>query len=268
MSHLKNPSWVSEKMPEMIVKIVGSKYVRYRVDNSKCCPVVGQENTISHLIEMMRRIPNINSFRGSLLRRDRTLCDLLSVSEFLSVCESHGVSIPPSSLIPLLEDDVFAHQGKIRWRKIFDLLHSTEQSLPQENEATKDLPSYSKDLEIQVSPQQSSLTSECFPVASATVPLQGSRPMSEPALHLFEERSCWEPVAWIDRFKKLENVLWLCQIKDTGLVEKERARQILHRYNVLYGLSLSEEKMAEALEKFGVKDHMTLGPALLFLKDL
>lgn len=53
-----------------------------------------------------------------------------------------------------------------------------------------------------------------------------------------------------------------------GLVEKERARQILHRYNVLYGLSLSEEKMAEALEKFGVKDHVTLGPVLLFLKDL
>ncbi|XP_077322972.1 uncharacterized protein C1orf87 homolog [Lithobates pipiens] len=266
MSHLKNPSWVSEKMPEMIVKIVGSKYVRYLADNSKCCPVVGQENVISHLIEMMCRIPNINSFRGSLLRRDRTLCDLLSVSEFLSVCESHGVSIPPSSLIPLLEDDVFAHQGKIRWRKILDLLQS--QYLPQENEATEDLPVYSKDPEIQVSPQDSSLTSECSRAANAMAPLQGSRPVSEPALHLFEERSCWEPGAWIDRFKKLENVLWLCQIKDTGLVEKKRARQILHRYNVLYGLSLSEEKMAEALEKFGVEDHVTLGPALLFLKDL
>ncbi|XP_072277284.1 uncharacterized protein C1orf87 homolog [Pyxicephalus adspersus] len=273
MSHHKNPSEVGQQMPKTIVKIVGSKYMRCPVDRSECCPGGNRENFLLHLKGMLSGISNINSFRGSLLRRDRTLCGLLSIPEFLSVCESHGLSISPSSLLPLLEDDGFTDQGKIRWRKIVDLLNDStghgDDSTQKDGEVNEDSPVCSKEPEIQMNPQllDSSQTSEGLPLGGLRAPQRGSRPASEPAFHLFEG-SCDEGGAWIDRFTMLEKVLWLCQIKDSGLVEVERARQILRRYNALYGLSLSGEKIEEALEKFGSGGHVTLGPMLHFLKEL
>ncbi|XP_068098596.1 uncharacterized protein C1orf87 homolog isoform X2 [Hyperolius riggenbachi] len=273
MSDHTSPPRAREKIPETIVKIIASKYVRYPVHKYEGCPngdrVKG--NARLYIKELMSGIQNIDSFRGSLLRRDRHSCSLLSISEFVSVCESHGVSIPPASMLPLLEDNAFADQGKLRWRNIADVLRENEHRKSSLNRDRAE-DHLLRDDETKSPPcldTSERPTSEHLPAPTTNLtPPQTSRPVSEPALHLFEEGDSEERGAWIDRFKKMENVLRMCQIKDTGLVEAERANQIIHKYNLIYGLSLSEEKMAEALGKFCAGDHMTLEPLLIFLKEL
>ncbi|KAM3915025.1 uncharacterized protein C1orf87 homolog [Leptodactylus fuscus] len=104
-----------------------------------------------------------------------------------------------------------------------------------------------------------------------------NRPVSEPALHLFQPSRSDEEEAWIDRFMRLENILKLCQIKDTGiiitrsstcLVDADRANQIINKYNLIYSLCLSPEKISEALSRFRNGGHILLEPVLCFLKEL
>ncbi|XP_063795318.1 uncharacterized protein C1orf87 homolog [Pseudophryne corroboree] len=278
MSHIRSPRPVSDAMPEMVVKIIGSKYVRYPVDQAKQCPVrnndVGSSESAIRVI--FSGIHDVDSFRQDLLRMDRSSCGLLSVSEFHSVCERHGASAPFSVLIRLLKDDAFTERGKIRWKKIVELLHGADnQNKPsqQEDAGKEDPPSPRTEADSTAQPGHTDVsgrqTSEGPYLAGNNCSSQwDSRPATEPALHSFERRSSEDQEAWIDRFKRLENVLQLCQIKDTGLVETARAKDVIHKFNVIYNLNLSAEKITEALEKFSSGDCFLLRPALLFLKEL
>ena len=54
----------------------------------------------------------------------------------------------------------------------------------------------------------------------------------------------------------------------TGVVEKERARRLIHNYNLIYNLSLSPRKIDQALRRFSAGENMLLEPALQYLKEL
>ncbi|XP_041446344.1 uncharacterized protein C1orf87-like [Xenopus laevis] len=49
-------------------------------------------------------------------------------------------------------------------------------------------------------------------------PQRNIRPASEPVLHHSKQSSSIDQETWIDRFKKLENALQLCQIENSGNV--------------------------------------------------
>ncbi|XP_069837433.1 uncharacterized protein C1orf87 homolog isoform X2 [Dendropsophus ebraccatus] len=242
---------------------------------------------MSHVQKTFRGIQDIKSFRQSLFRRDRSSCGLLPVSEFQAVCASHGTSLTLPSLAPLLEDDAFSDQGNIRWKQIVDLLLETEKEKKstEQKQTAASVPEVKEDA---VEKQKDSIIDEedeeglghGGPLQSKTRLPSGVacrmnaapwdfRPLSEPAIHLYEpHRSDKEEEAWIDRFMKLETVLELCQIQDTGLVDAERAKQVINKYNVIYNLCLSPEKISEAIDKFQVGAHILLGPTLDFLKEL
>ncbi|XP_070259458.1 uncharacterized protein C1orf87 homolog isoform X2 [Myotis yumanensis] len=54
----------------------------------------------------------------------------------------------------------------------------------------------------------------------------------------------------------------------TGILEKERARRLIHNYNLIYNLSLSPRKIDQALRRFRSGENMLLEPALRYLKEL
>lgn len=53
-----------------------------------------------------------------------------------------------------------------------------------------------------------------------------------------------------------------------GVLEKERARRLIHNYNLIYNLSLSPRKIDQALRRFRSGENMLLEPALQYLKEL
>ncbi|TKC35324.1 hypothetical protein EI555_014481 [Monodon monoceros] len=94
------------------------------------------------------------------------------------------------------------------------------------------------------------------------------RPVSQPFVSPVMKNTSEECETWIDRLKKLENALYLCDLSNTGVLENERARCLIHNYNLIYNLSLSPRKIDQALRRFHAGENMLLEPALQYLKEL
>lgn len=92
------------------------------------------------------------------------------------------------------------------------------------------------------------------------------RPVSQPPESSIKKSE--ESVTWMDRFRKLENALYLCDPSNTGVLERERAKRLIHNYNLIYNLSLSPRKIDQALRRFRAGENMLLEPALRYLKEL
>ncbi|ETE67462.1 putative protein C1orf87, partial [Ophiophagus hannah] len=74
--------------------------------------------------------------------------------------------------------------------------------------------------------------------------------------------------AWIDRFRKMEKALYLSDVKNTGKLEKEKAKRLIHNYNQIYDLCLSPLKIDKAFRPFHYHQDMPLEPLLQYLKEL
>ncbi|KAH0515096.1 hypothetical protein LTLLF_132240 [Microtus ochrogaster] len=94
------------------------------------------------------------------------------------------------------------------------------------------------------------------------------RPVSQPDLSPAMMKEAEQPELWIDRFRKLEKALYLCDLSNTGVLEKERVRRLIHNYNLIYNLSLSPQKIDLALRRFRSGENVMLEPALRYLKEL
>ncbi|KAL7985030.1 hypothetical protein Chor_003600 [Crotalus horridus] len=77
-----------------------------------------------------------------------------------------------------------------------------------------------------------------------------------------------EQEAWIDRFRKLEKALYLSDVKNTGKLEKEKAKRLIHNYNQIYDLCLSPLKIDKAFRPFRYGQDLPLEPLLQYLKEL
>uniref|UniRef100_A0A8C2PBB1 Carcinoma-related EF-hand protein n=1 Tax=Capra hircus TaxID=9925 RepID=A0A8C2PBB1_CAPHI len=93
-------------------------------------------------------------------------------------------------------------------------------------------------------------------------------PETSPSVSPVMKNTAEECETWINRFRKLENALYLCDLSNTGVLEKERARCLIHNYNLIYNLSLSPRKIDQALRSFCAGENMLLEPALRYLKEL
>ncbi|KAM8930127.1 uncharacterized protein C1orf87 homolog [Pelodytes ibericus] len=265
MSHAKRFPPGNDAMPKIIVKIVGSKYVKFFADPADSSTIQSEEieNNMSQIAKEFGGVGYTESLTQSLLERDPTLRGIVSSKEFQAVCDSHGVSLSSSLLQSLLKDPNYSNGGNIRWQMFIDLLQRVKNE-SRHRQGIVHINLYWKDpLDNQ-------------PCDGCSLPLVGiqccsprdTRPISEPALRLSKDRHSADPETWIDRFKKLENVLHLCEIGNSGLVEMERAKKLIYNYNLIYRLSLSTAKIEEALRTLGSGPNIPVEPLLLYLKEL
>ncbi|XP_012691588.2 uncharacterized protein C1orf87 homolog isoform X3 [Clupea harengus] len=74
--------------------------------------------------------------------------------------------------------------------------------------------------------------------------------------------------SWVERFQKMERALDLCDIQNTGLLDKDKARRLIQNYNVILDLNLSPLKIAEATRSIHSEGRIHLASALRCLKGL
>nr|XP_060477240.1 uncharacterized protein C1orf87 homolog [Panthera onca] len=171
-----------------------------------------------------------------------------------------------------------------RWQNVVELLSKASSDLPH------DLPTGKKAKETSATTMQAEVAKisqgrtehmkipeeELQPenppaeISSPKDPLKALkvRPISQPLVTPMMKNEPEEYETWTDKFRKLENALYLCDLTNTGVLEKERARRLIHNYNLIYNLSLSPRKIDQALRRFRAGENMLLEPALQYLKEL
>uniref|UniRef100_A0ABI7XW65 Uncharacterized protein n=1 Tax=Felis catus TaxID=9685 RepID=A0ABI7XW65_FELCA len=295
----------SDAVPEMVVKIIGSKHFRYLVEKPKIkenenlkteTQTVLQKSMIGSARQMSRDSPAPTNPTDHQINHDpddeeenkhqennqspennqKFLTGALT-SRFLdgkvrAICGKHGLYLTLSFLETLLSHQNLGYHGEI---------NKASSNLPH------DLPIGKKAKETSATTMQAEaakislgrtehmvctwLPRRSYNQTSAPKdPLKALkvRPISQPFVTPMMKNEPEEYETWTDRFRKLENALYLCDLTNTGVLEKERARRLIHNYNLIYNLSLSPRKIDQALRRFRAGENMLLEPTLQYLKEL
>ncbi|KAM8792311.1 LOW QUALITY PROTEIN: uncharacterized protein C1orf87 homolog [Rhynchonycteris naso] len=226
---------------------------------------------------------NIESLHLSFRKEDRAFSGYLTPLKVRDVCGKHGLYLTLSLLETLLSHQDLTYQNEIKWQSFIELLSRASSDLSydlpigkkrKESSATSvqaEAPVMSGQNEHMKSPEEEqqpkNLPAESSPprdpLSSLTI-----KPVSQPFASPAMKNKPEECETWIDRFRKLENALYLCDLSNTGVLGKERARRLIHNYNLIYNLSLSPQKMDQALKRFCSGENMLLEPARQYLKEL
>ncbi|XP_008166084.2 uncharacterized protein C1orf87 homolog isoform X3 [Chrysemys picta bellii] len=207
----------------------------------------------------------------SFQKEDKSFSGLLSLYEIETVCQKHRLTLTPLLLEALLNNHDLCKQGKIQWKKFMELLKKAH------SDAIPNLPVPVGEVKEEIGDDVAARlenTKEHEILASKT--WARNYPATEgkerPAIQSFfsptDSSDSEEQEAWIDRFRKLERALYLCDIKNTGMLEKEKAKRLIHNYNLIYDLSLSPLKIDQAFRNFRCGENMPLQPVLQYLKEL
>nr|XP_008166083.1 uncharacterized protein C1orf87 homolog isoform X2 [Chrysemys picta bellii] len=207
----------------------------------------------------------------SFQKEDKSFSGLLSLYEIETVCQKHRLTLTPLLLEALLNNHDLCKQGKIQWKKFVELLKKAH------SDVIPNLPVPVGEVKEEIGDDVAARlenTKEHEILASKT--WARNYPASEgkerPAIQSFfsptDSSDSEEQEAWIDRFRKLERALYLCDIKNTGMLEKEKAKRLIHNYNLIYDLSLSPLKIDQAFRNFRCGENMPLQPVLQYLKEL
>ncbi|XP_045147681.1 uncharacterized protein C1orf87 homolog [Echinops telfairi] len=218
---------------------------------------------------------NIDNLNLSFRKEDRSFSGCLPPPKVRAICGKHGIYLTLSLLETLLNYQDLGYQNEIKWQNFVELLSKAS------SEMSSDLPRGKKGEEVPATPAEPEVPelpeSKVEHVKNPDEELQPESPpaetlkiraVSQPFVDLIRKNESEECETWIDRFRKLENALYLCDLSNTGLLEKERARRLIHNYNLLYNLSLSPLKIDQALRRFRLGENMLLEPALRYLKEL
>lgn len=227
---------------------------------------------------------NIENLNLSFRKEDRSFSGCLPPAKVRAICGKHGLYLTLSLLETLLNHQNLGYQDEIKWQNFVELLSRASADLssgltPGKNEkeapATPEQPEVSElsqsKAEHMKTPEE--VLSPGNPPAETPTPEEPLnnlkiRPISQPFVSPALKNRSEECETWIDRFRKLENALYLCDLSNTGVLEKERARRLIHNYNLIYNLSLSPRKIDQALRRFRSGENMLLEPALRYLKEL
>ncbi|KAM5265655.1 uncharacterized protein C1orf87 homolog isoform 1-T2 [Hipposideros larvatus] len=227
---------------------------------------------------------NIQNLNLSFRKEDRSFSGYLPPPKVRAICGKHGLYLTLSLLETLLSHQDLGYQGEIKWQNFVELLSRASSDLSsdlptgrkvKETSATPlqpEVPEMSQGITEHMKTPEEELHSENLPAeTSAPKDLLSSltiRPASQPFLSPMMKNKPEECETWIDRFRKLENALYLCDLSNTGVLEKDRAKRLIHNYNLIYNLSLSPRKIDQALKRFRSGGNMLLEPALQYLKEL
>ncbi|XP_042809093.1 uncharacterized protein C1orf87 homolog isoform X2 [Panthera leo] len=227
---------------------------------------------------------NIENLSRNFQKEDRSFSGSLPLPKVRAICGKHGLYLTLSFLETLLSHQNLGYHGEIKWQNFVELLSKASSDLPH------DLPTGKKAKETSATTMQAEVAKisqgrtehmkipeeELQPenppaeISSPKDPLKALkvRPISQPLVTPMMKNEPEEYETWTDKFRKLENALYLCDLTNTGVLEKERARRLIHNYNLIYNLSLSPRKIDQALRRFRAGENMLLEPALQYLKEL
>ncbi|XP_032969051.1 uncharacterized protein C1orf87 homolog isoform X1 [Rhinolophus ferrumequinum] len=227
---------------------------------------------------------NTDNLNRSFRKEDRSFSGCLPPPKVRAICGKHGLYLTLSLLETLLSHQDLGYQDEIKWQNFVELLSRASSDLSsdlptgrkvKETSATPvqpEVPEVSQgktehmktpDEELQPENLPAETSAPKDPLSSLTI-----RPVSQPFVGPAIKNKDEECETWIDRFRKLENALYLCDLSNTGVLEKERAKRLIHNYNLIYNLSLSPRKIDQALKRFRSGENMLLEPALRYLKEL
>ncbi|KAM9693361.1 uncharacterized protein C1orf87 homolog [Dama dama] len=227
---------------------------------------------------------NIEKLNLSFRKEDRSFSGCLPPPKVRAICGKHGLYLTLSLLETLLNHQDLGYQDEIKWENFVEWLGRASSDLSsnfppgkkgKEISATPghpEVPELSQGKTEQMKTPEKDLKPE-NPPAETSAPKDilnalKIRPVSQPSVSPVMKNTSEECETWIDRFRKLENALYLCDLSNTGVLEKERARRLIHNYNLIYNLSLSPRKIDQALRSFRAGENMLLEPALRYLKEL
>lgn len=212
-------------------------------------------------------------------KEDHSFSGCLPLPKIMSICSKHGLHITMTLLETLLHHQDLGYRGEIKWKNFVKWLNRASSDLQcdmpagknkkevQENlvnipEGTQRNTEYVKTSEKNLQPKTSTTSAPEGPVTAFKY-----RPASEPGEHRAMMKD-EQPELWIDRFRKLENALYLCDLSNTGVLEWERAKRLIDNYNLIYNLSLSPRRIDQAFRRFRSGENIILEPALQYLKEL
>ncbi|XP_042638373.1 uncharacterized protein C1orf87 homolog [Orycteropus afer afer] len=227
---------------------------------------------------------NIDNLNLNFRKEDRSFSGCLPPPKVRAICGKHGLYLTLSLLETLLNHQDLSYQNEIKWQNFVELLSRAfsdmSSDLPAgENEkevaatpVEPEVPEMSQSKNEHMKTPKEELQPESPPAETLAPkdPLSSLkiRPVSQPFVDPVKKTESEECETWIDRFRKLENALYLCDLSNTGVLEKGRARRLIHNYNLIYNLSLSPRKIDQALRRFRSGENMLLEPALQYLKEL
>ncbi|XP_004483929.2 uncharacterized protein C1orf87 homolog [Dasypus novemcinctus] len=244
--------------------------------------------SLSEILKMALRATNgklnIENLNLSFRKEDRSFSGCLPPPKVRAICGKHGLYLTLSLLETLLNHQNLGYQDEIKWQNFVELLNKASSDLSSDfptGENRKEIPSTPVEPEV---PELSQSTTKHMKTPEEELQPENSpaetlapkdplnslkiRPVSQPFVCPVMKSKSEECEMWIDRFRKLENALYLCDLNNTGVLEKERARRLIHNYNLIYNLSLSPRKIDQALRRFRSGENMLLEPALRYLKEL
>ncbi|XP_041507094.1 uncharacterized protein C1orf87 homolog [Microtus oregoni] len=225
---------------------------------------------------------NIDNLNLSLRKEDRSFSGCLPLSKVRAICGKHGLYLTLTLLETLLNHQDLGYQGEIKWQNFVKWLERASSDLLCDSPVGKngkktpgtlvEVPERPQSKTEHVKTPEENLWPE-NPTAMISAPQEPvnsfkKRPVSQPDLSPAMMKEAEQPELWIDRFRKLENALYLCDLSNTGVLEKERVRRLIHNYNLIYNLSLSPRKIDLALRRFCSGENVILEPALRYLKEL
>ncbi|ERE83052.1 EF-hand-like domain containing protein [Cricetulus griseus] len=225
---------------------------------------------------------NIDNLNLSFRKEDWSLSGCLSLPKVRAICGKHGLYLTLSQLETFLNHQDLGYQGEIKWQNFVKWLNRASSALLCDMTVGKNEKKTPGDLvEIPERPQSKTdhvktpkenlCTEKPTAMTSASqVPVNSfkNRPDSQPVLSTDMGKETEPSELWIDRFRKMERALYSCDLRNTGLLEKERAGRLIHNYNLIFNLYLSPQRIDQALTRFGSGENVILKPALRYLKEL
>ncbi|XP_015275150.1 PREDICTED: uncharacterized protein C1orf87 homolog [Gekko japonicus] len=206
---------------------------------------------LKQILKEQKKKLDLGKLSLSFLQQDNSCSGLLSLSEIELICKKHELTLPSGILESLVSTYGIGRRGRIRWKSFVEFLKEVQDGVD---------PSFlvyrrgKNEDDSQVDKEEhSGLAAKTWKQEKYDTPDSSDS----------EERD-----AWIDRFRKLEKALYLSDIKNTGKLNREKAKRLIHNYNQIYDLCLSPLKIDKAFQHSRPGQDMPLEPLLHFLKEL
>nr|XP_042104775.1 uncharacterized protein C1orf87 homolog isoform X5 [Ovis aries] len=177
---------------------------------------------------------NIEKLNVSFRKEDRSFSGCLPQPKVRSICGKHGLHLTLSLLETLLNHQDLGYQDEIKWENFVEWLSRASSDLSsdfppgkkgKEISATPghpEVPEISQGKTEQMKTPEKDLKPENPPPeTSAPKDILNAlkiRPISQPSVSPVMKNTAEECETWINRFRKLENALYLCDLSNTGKV--------------------------------------------------
>uniref|UniRef100_H3AWV4 Chromosome 1 open reading frame 87 n=1 Tax=Latimeria chalumnae TaxID=7897 RepID=H3AWV4_LATCH len=226
---------------------------------------------------------DLRRLRLSFQDTDRMDTGLLPKHEVKAICQKHLPSIPPL-LLEGLVNKTWYQRSMVQWKKLVELLdrslsfkHTNVPSVTRKLEFTTKpveplAPAPIMSLRIHIKKKENKIAYISFTKASRACKdssfLLESSPVIQPFHGKSKSSSFKESETWLERFNRLEKALRMCDSKNTGILEKDKARRLIHNYNLIFDLCLSPLKIDQGFHSFQHGGNIKLEPILQYLKEL